>query len=143
MQDERLSIVRPADRAKVELPLTLSWEIDDFRITGPTGKAEKDAGYFAVFVDRAPQAPGRTVESVAGKDPICAVATDCPSAEDLRQLGVYTTDATSLTIEEIRDLSRDDRRDFHEVTIVLLNGEGERIGESAFRVEFEIDRDEP
>ena len=142
VQDERLTILRPTDRAKVELPLSLAWKVEDFRITGPTGTAEEDAGYFAVFVDRAPQPPGRTVASVAGDDPVCADRSDCPSVQDLQRLGVYTTDATSLTLNDIRDLSRDDRRDFHEVTIVLLNGKSERIGESAFRVEFEIARDE-
>ena len=33
------------------------------------------------------------------------------------------------------------RREFHDVTIVLLNGRGERIGESAFVRQFEVDRD--
>jgi hypothetical protein len=30
------------------------------------------------------------------------------------------------------------RRDLHEVTIALLDGRGERIGESAFTVQFEV-----
>lgn len=141
IEDDRLSITRPEARSEVNLPITVAWEIEDFSRTGRTNVAQPDAGYFALFVDRAPQAPGRTVESLAEDDAACALEPDCPNADYFATRGVYTTSQTSLTIDTLRDLTDGEARDFHEVTIVLLNGEGKRIGESAFRVEFEVTRD--
>ena len=141
VEDDRVSILEPGDRDNVELPMTVRWSVEDFRVTGPTGTATSDAGYFAVFVDRAPQRPGRTVESLARGDAACEVDPACPDEAYFASRGVYTTAETEITIDFIPDLTEGDNRDFHEITIVLLNGEGERIGESAFRVEFEVARE--
>ena len=140
VQDNRLSILQPEDRAAVHLPMRVRWSIDDFRVTGPTRKAVQDAGYFGVFVDRAPQAPGRTVASLAAGDAACKVDPSCPNKRYFASRGVYTTDKTHVTIKFLPDLTEGDNRDFHELTVVLLNGKGERIGESAFGVEFEVAR---
>jgi hypothetical protein len=142
VQDDRLSIVQPDDRDTVDLPMTVRWTIEDFRVTGRTGRALKDAGYFGVFVDRAPQAPGKTVESLASDDAGCKVDPNCPNEDYFATRGVFTTDDTELTIDFLPELTRGDNRDFHELTVVLLNGEGERIGESAFQVEFEVARED-
>lgn len=138
--DDRVSIVSPKDRATVELPMRVKWEVEDFRVSGRTGRVEKDTGYFAVFVDRAPQPPGRTVESLAAGDSACEVDPACPDEAYFASRGVYTTSETELIIDFIPDLAQGDNRDLHELTVVLLNGKGERIGESAFRVEFEVGR---
>ena len=65
----------------------------------------------------------------------------CPNDEYLARFGINSTTQTSFTIENLVDPTpEDDRREFHEVTVVLLNGRGERMGESAFSVEFELNR---
>jgi hypothetical protein len=132
VEDDRVSIVEPADRATVELPMTVRWRAEDL---GPGAS-------FAVFVDRAPQRPGRTVESLADGDAACEVDPACPDQAYFASRGVYTTADTELTIAFLPDLAEGDNRDFHEVTVVLLDGDGARIGESAFRVEFEVAREE-
>ena len=141
-QDTRLTITTPVDRSVVELPVTIEWEVRDFTITGQDGRALPDAGYFGITLDRAPQPPQRTQESLVEDLAACERDPTCPNPGFLAQNDIYSTTETSISIARIADPTpRDDRRELHEVTIVLLNGRGERIGESAFTVEFEIDRD--
>lgn len=143
VEDTRVSITFPSDRQEVELPLSVRWRVRDFEITGRTGSVERDAGYFGVFVDRAPQPPGKTLEWLARDDQVCRATDGCPDAAYLAERRAYTTTETHFTIEELPDPTRDeDRREFHEVTVVLLDGKGQRIGESAFSVEFQIERKE-
>ena len=111
--DERLTITAPEDRSEVTLPFTLTWDIEDFEIQSPGGEPPtSQAGYFAVFLDRSPVAPGARV--VEARD-------------------VFTTTRTSLRIENV---PRSDEQ--HTATIVLVDTAGNRIGESAFGVTFEV-----
>lgn len=142
--DERLSIVSPDDRAAVRLPLTVRWTIRDFEVTGPDGSARRDAGSFGVYIDRAPQPPGEKQAWLVRDDPMCERDPSlCANEEFLAQRDVHTTTATTFVIERLPLPSGDAerRREFHEVTVVLLNGRGERIGESAFVRQFEVKRD--
>jgi hypothetical protein len=75
-------------------------------------------GTFAVFVDRAPIGPG----------------DDLP--EDL-PTGVFATGDTELVLESLPATSADE--DVHTVTIVLIDSDGRRLGESAFDVRFETE----
>ena len=140
--DDRLTIVRPAEREVVKLPVTVQWEIDDFEVTGADGGADQASGYFGVFVDRAPQPPGQTVKWFAKDDDACRPADGCPDGEYLATRGVFTTRKTQFVVKTLPPPPTDqaDRREFHEVTVVLLDGSGRRIGESAFSIEFEVDR---
>ena len=133
VQDERLSITAPDDRAKVELPVTVRWTVEDFDVK---------TGSFAVFVDRAPLPPGKTLDWVARGDEVCAATPGCPDADYLAAHDTYRTRKTAFTIDQLPELDRDEQHDFHEVTVVLLDGDGTRIGESAFSVEFEVDRED-
>jgi hypothetical protein len=140
--DDRLQILRPADREAVSLPLTIEWDISDFEVTGPDGSDDPHRGYFGVFVDRAPQPPNETVEWFAKDDESCRPADGCPDEQYLADRGVHTTTDTEFVIETLPPPPTDqaDRRELHEVTIVLLDGSGRRIGESAFTAEFEVQR---
>jgi hypothetical protein len=104
--DERVTIVAPEEREQVTLPLTIDWEVEDFD------------GTFAVFVDRAPIAPG---------DPL---PDDLPT-------GVFATDDTEVVLESLPATSADD--EVHVATIVLVGRDGRRAGESAFDVKFEVE----
>jgi hypothetical protein len=140
--DDRLQILRPADREEVSLPVTIEWDIDDFEVVKPDGSEDPGRGYFGVFVDRAPQPPGETVEWFAKDDDSCRVEDGCPDKQYLADRGVHTTTETQFVVETLPPPPSDQvaRRELHEVTIVLLDGNGRRIGESAFTAEFEVQR---
>lgn len=140
--DDRLQILHPGDREMVSLPVTIDWEVSDFEVTGPDGSQQPNRGYFGVFVDRAPQPPGETVEWFAKDDESCRPEDGCPDEQYLADRGVHTTTETEFVIETLPPPPSDQvaRRELHEVTIVLLDGSGRRIGESAFTAEFEVQR---
>ena len=139
--DERLTFTSPEDRAEVRLPVTIDWEIRDFEITGPGEEVAKDEGYFAVFVDTSPMPPGKHLRWVARKDNSCREGEGCPDEEYLNARGIYTTTDTELTLEQLPRIGDEDRRERHRATVVLLDGSGKRIGESAFEIAFDIDRE--
>jgi hypothetical protein len=94
-----------------------------------------------VFVDQAPVPPGKTLAYVARNDNRCKPAAGCPDKEYLASKGVYTTATTALVIERLpRDTAHPDRRERHRAVVVLLNSAGERIGESAYEVAFDVRR---
>ena len=142
-QDERLEITSPDDRAKVGLPFVVRWRVEDFEITGRDGSARPDAGYFGVYVDRAPQPPDRTQAWLVREDQRCRRLTDCTASSFLADQNIFAVTETSFTVERVEAPSSQapKRREFHDVTIALLNGRGQRIGESAFIRQFEVDRD--
>jgi hypothetical protein len=142
VQDKRLTFVAPEDRAEVTLPFTVDWEMADFAITGPDGSSAEDAGYFGVFVDRDPQPPGEPLGWIARDDGSCLHQAGCPDQEYLARRRVYSTSETSLTIQVLPDTELlEGRREFHEVVVILLDGTGRRIGESAWFVEFQVRRE--
>lgn len=139
--DERLTFTSPEDRSTVSLPVTIDWEMRDFDVTGPGGDARDDAGYFAVFVDRSPMPPNEHLRWVARKDTSCRADDGCPDEEYLNARGIYTTTDTELVLEQLPRLGDDDdKRERHRAIVVLLDGEGRRIGESGFEIAFDVER---
>lgn len=138
VRDDRVQITAPEERSQVRLPVTVEWEVEDFEVAGP-GQDAEDAGFFGVFVDRAPQPPGEPLEWHARDDDGCVAARGCPDEEWFERRRIFVTTESSLVIEALAR-GEDDRRELHEVTIVLLDGQGRRIGESAWDVEFEVVR---
>ncbi len=144
-EDDRVSIVAPADRSIVRQPVEVAWEFTDFVVTGPGEVDTDDGGYFAVFVDRNPVSPGKLLSSIADDDPSCRRTPDCPDETYLNTRGVYTRTETTLQLPllvDTRPRERPETSDWHEVTIVLVNPVGRRIGESAFSVRFVVDREQ-
>ena len=137
VQDERVDIVRPEDRDEVRLPLRVTWTVEDFAV-GP-GK-----GSFGVLVDRTPPRPGKTLSWLFRGDAACkgSSASLCAQPAFLAQRNVFQTTARSHTIEQVARLAGTQAgRQFHEVTIVLLDEAGRRVGEGAWSAQFEV-RDE-
>lgn len=134
-EDHRVRIVSPKDRAEVELPVTIRWTTEDLE------PASGDDSYFAVFVDRAPIAPGENLRSLA--DDSCNRTEGCPDLEYFRDRYVLVTDTTSVTLDAVpnRGGQRTSAKDRHEATIVLIDADGRRIGEAAFTVEFTVEGD--
>lgn len=137
VQDHRVRVVEPADRSTVTLPVTLRWEVDDFGVTGRDGQNSPDAGYFAVFVDRTPIPPGKTLEWYAKEEDSCGDSA-CGSVENLAY--IYPTKKMALTLKQLPADDSDRDLERHEAVIILLDGQGARIGESAFYVRFNFER---
>lgn len=131
-QDDRLRFLSPDDRAEVTLPLTVRWAVEDFEV-GP------GAGSFAVFVDAAPQPPGRSLDWLARDDDACRPSEGCPDERWYATRDVYPTTDTEITIDQLPARS-DDRRELHEITVVLLDEEGRRVGETGWTLEFQVVR---
>lgn len=140
--DKRLQFRSPPARALVTTPVTVRWTMTGFR-EEPEGSApaRPDAGYFAVFVDRAPIRPGQTMRAVAAGDQVCLHERGCPDAAYLAARQIYTTTATSLTLQQITPLSGNVQRvQYHSVTVVLMDTTGHRIGESAWELDLRMRR---
>lgn len=130
LADERIDIVAPSDNDEVTLPLTLKWAARDY------------SGRFGVFVDRSAPPPGKPLSWVARDDDECDVSAGCPDAAYLAQRGVYETTAHELVIERVEDTRASGRRcATHEATVVLLDDDGKRRGESAWGVSFRVCQD--
>ena len=141
VKDDRLEVTAPESHSDVTLPVTIQWDVHDFEITGENGSSTDDAGYFGVFVDTAPIPPGRTLAWLARDDRHCLATRRCPDETYFADRGAYSTDDTSFTLKHLRDLDAYRGHESHEVTIVLLDGTGHRIGESAWYVDFFYDRE--
>lgn len=142
VKDERLRIVSPENHATVDTPVTISWDVHDFVITGETGEANDDAGYFGLFVDSTPVPPGKSLAWLAHDDRHCLSTKGCPDRTYLADRGAYSMADTSFTLRNLPDLDAYGGHESHEVTVVLLDGTGRRIGESAWYVDFYYDRED-
>lgn len=139
-QDHRVRVVTPESHAQVELPTKFSWATEDFQVVEP-GSAPPDpsAGYFAVFVDTAPMEPGQTMRDRMADDQLCSDNPKCPDKGYLADRGIYTTTKTEFVLRVVKPLSSDEPVQLHDFTIVLLDSEGRRIGESAWNIQFKLE----
>jgi hypothetical protein len=134
VQDNRVHILSPRNYSTQRLPVDIRWA---------THGLDDRTSQFALFVDRAPMAPGKDLQSLAGRDRVCRSTPGCPDDQWFNAHGVYLTTATSYQFAELADLGSRHARDTHEVTIVLLDPQGRRQNESAFSVTFAVDRSGP
>lgn len=118
VQSDRVQIVTPANHATVPQPVTVTWTVSDF--TPPRD------GSFAVFVDRDPMPPGESLDYFDAKD----------------RDGIHVLTATSLRLPVLGRLAGVDpaEQDHHDVTVVLLDAQGRRIGEYAAYAEFTVEQ---
>lgn len=127
-QDRRVHIVSPNNNATLGQPLTVTWTAKD-----TNGEA------FAVFVDHAPIAAGAGVRSIGRSDPQCRQDPSCPDAAYLAQRNVFVTTGNALELPRLPDRrTHPGDKDQHDVTIVLVNQDAQRVGEAAYTVTFEI-----
>jgi hypothetical protein len=131
VQDDRVVITEPAGGATISLPFDLEWSSEGFD------------GSYAVFFDRPPMRPDRTLLSLVPTQDACRTDPACPTVEWLSIRQVYVTHQTALHVEQLPELRASNRAaDRHEVTIVLLDEEGRRMGEAAFTRDFIVDRED-
>jgi hypothetical protein len=132
VQDKRVDITTPRERSKVALPVTVAWTAKDVH------------GSFAVLVDQAPPRPGKTLPWLFRGMDSCRGETGrqlCATQAFLAGRNVFRTTDTHFSVDHVnRFTGNDRRRQFHEVTVVLLDAQGRRVGEGAWSVQFEVER---
>lgn len=124
------------------LPVVVSWKAKDFEISSGDSGPGPLSGNFGVYVDTTPQPPGEGLDYFFRRDPACRGGISCLTPQYLAQRGVFTTTETSHMITAIgkRLGVPKDQQDWHEVTVVLLDGRGRRIGESGDWVMLKLER---
>jgi hypothetical protein len=140
--DNRFHFTAPPDMTRVSQPVTVSWTIKGFRVVGAGTEApSRQAGFFGVFVDRAPIAPGKTMRAVASGDHICLSDPHCPDADYLAARRVFTTTAATLTLPRLPNVNGNPESvQVHRITFVLIDTAGRRIGESAWELDVRLSR---
>lgn len=135
-RDNRVHIAAPTEDQLVGVPFTVRWTWHDFTISDPAGPATRHSGYFGVFIDSEPPAPGRLVSSLFRSDKECQQRPGCPGAADYQQRGIYFSREGTVTVTDRAMLSTTSDPEQHTVTIVLLDRDGRRIGETAWFRDF-------
>jgi len=131
VRDERVEILSPSSGATVRLPFEVRWSASDV-----------DARYLVLF-DRTPMRPNRSLRSLVPSDDQCRARPSCPDERWLADHDLYLTDGTSIRVQDLPEERTNHRaKDRHEVTIVLIDDRGRRIGESVFIREFIVDRED-
>jgi hypothetical protein len=138
--DHRLSFIAPRKRQRVAPPFTIRWTIKGFDAAGLDGSADNGHGVFAAFIDRAPMPVGESLKWFARSDKTCAHDPRCPDPQYLADHGVHVTTATSLRIDVLPRVGDGVGDEQHYVNVVLLDGTGRRIGESAWYRAFSSKR---
>lgn len=119
-QDDRLKIVSPLDGELVGEPVLVEWRMDP-RPASVRG--------FLIFVDRAPQPPGKSIEHF--------------KPDDRSNIYESSTESVEIAAFESASSGPKNRRNRHRVLIVALDDRGRRIGEASDHVEIDVFRDEP
>lgn len=141
-QDHRLQFTSPDSYELVKAPVEIEWTIEDFEVLPARSREPPSdgAGYFAVFVDRAPIKPGHTLEDVADGDEACKKDPRCPDRRYLEAKAVYVSHQPRLTLELIPQLASKEEIQTHQLTVILLDSTGHRIGEYAWYLQFKAEK---
>ena len=133
VDDARVSFVSPRDFDTVTMPVHLRWT-SDLPSNSSLG--------FAVVVDALPVHPGQSLRSLA--DASCASVRSCVDEAFLNRHFVYLTGEDSFELDALPILDpAKGEPDMHEVTVILVDRDWRRSGESAWRVTFELDEPGP
>lgn len=130
-EDDRLRILNLPDRSTIEVPFELKFTFDDS--LSPDGVAA-----FGILIDWTPPPPGDSLASLLDDDPACQGPQGCPDGYLERNRIIITTDTTYLMDNVPVGTDRQERRSFHEVTIVLVDADGRRVGEAAAFTRFRV-----
>jgi len=128
-QTRPMTITTPGGTGVMHLPMTVSWSS-----TYPAGTE------FALFLDQAPIPPDTTLRYIPQQahDTTCLVQPTCPDSAYLNNLNVFTTTKTSYVFTTLPISGDRDSVSLHELTIVALDRDGQRMGEFSARVSFRI-----
>lgn len=133
--DRRLEITSPGPEESVDLPVRVTWDVEDFDLSG--------GNQFGLFVDRVPIGPRRDVRLR-----VCTEGEKLPpQAGSFRKLckddrkSVFLTGETSFrfTCFDPQFDKPKRTRDVHTVSVVLLDRNGRRVGEAVDTIKFRVD----
>ncbi len=128
--DKSVRIVEPENLSTVTMPLEVRWEVDP-------SAPESD---YAVFVDRYPMSPGETIRDLVDEEPSCRGNDECLTPDYLsRRFGILLTDDTHVTVDVFPPKAIDDGSDTHYVTLIRVDEEGRRIGETVWYASFRVE----
>jgi hypothetical protein len=136
--DHRLSFESPDQEDDVHIPVHLDWKVKDFSL--------RDGNHFAVFIDKAPVGPDRTVRirlCTEGEKLPAQLGSDRTICKDEVQR-ILLTEKTALTLKcfQPRFDAPKRQRNTHTATVVLLDRNDQRIGQASTTVRFHVDADE-
>lgn len=127
--DPDFRIVAPTPRASVTPPVRLRWA---------PPSPDLPATAYGVFVDLAPQPPGRTLEHFSRRFPLCFE----PRRDDrcLADHGIHVVRRTSVELPGVarREAAPRGYEDVHEASVVPLDGHTRRLGERVAHVQFTL-----
>jgi hypothetical protein len=136
-QDQRLVITSPSGGETVRLPFTVRWTMRDFTAMQPGSPVKAGTGYYAIFLDRYPMAPGKSFASLVTNN-ACQGEAGCPNPTFLAEnMDIFVTSATSYTINAVPSGGALDSGS-HFVTIILVDGAGKRIGDASWTDSFTV-----
>ena len=118
-QDDRLRIVAPLDGELVGEPVLVEWRMQ------PRPATVKG---FLVFIDRAPQPPGKTVEHFR--------------SDNRSNIYSSATQSVGIAAFETATTGPKNRRNRHRILVVPVDAQGRRIGESSTHTEIDVFREE-
>lgn len=124
----QLRIAAPRASSTVTLPLRLSWS---------AGGLYRPGDQFAVFLDTRTIRPGQDVMSLVPET--CRRLPLCPRADYLEEKQAWVTTSPSLVLDQIPVLSltgASSGKEYHTVTVVILDKAGRRIGEQFASADF-------
>lgn len=137
--DKRIHFTSPKQGGKTERPVTVSWTYHGFDVTGFDGQRNSRAGEFALFLDTAPIKAGKRLSKIIKKDAAClGKETTCLDVAALTDHYVYVTTKTAITFDTLPHVAASGKNETHEVILVLVDGQGYRVGESAWHVTFRV-----
>lgn len=115
-QDHRVTVLNPGMYTTISQPVTVTWTAKDFT-PGRDGE-------FVVFVDRSPMPPGNGLDYFTRND------TE----------GIFRTKQDQLRLDILPTLTsnQSSEQNNHEVTVILVDPHGQRIGEEAGFVAFTV-----
>jgi hypothetical protein len=112
-----------------------------FQVAWRTANLPRDATQFLVFVDDPPIHPGQNLRALANGDPSCVPSAGCPNAAYLAARNVFLTSQHRVTIPFVADLTGIEGHDslaIHQLTVILLDARGRRVGEYAYTQQFRV-----
>jgi hypothetical protein len=137
VKDSRLALVGFPDRSHIVLPHDVTWRFTG-ALADPATAPPGAPVAFAVLVDWTPPPPGRSLASLLASDPTCRRTGGCPAGYLARNRIYVTTDTTFHLANVSTGTDRNERRSFHELTVVLVDASGRRVGETAASTRFRI-----
>lgn len=135
-RDTRVKILSPKSGSPVSAPVTVRLEVDGLKLAPP---GSPEGHYLAVFVDRAPLRPGESILALVD-DACLERGNGCANLQYFAQKNIYLTSATTFALATVpqKNGAHDQSRVDHQLTVVLMDNNHHRVGESVFMTRFRV-----